>query len=149
MELPQYKLKLAAGRIAIPKALRVLVLAPFIVFAIWLNLFVLAIETPSWLWLFLIVASILFAVIEFLLYYNRFSKYEYWFFLDRVEYHNKLSKVFYFSQYQVSVIKQGFLDKLLNTGTINLSNNFAIGPIKKTSEVSQYLANLISYSRRL
>lgn len=148
MEVPQYKLKLAVHRIALPPALRVIALAPFVILAVWLNFKVLNLDAPSWLWWFLIIASLLFAAMEYLLYYNRYSKYEYWFFLDRVEYHAKTIQPFYFSQYRVCVIKRNLFDKLLKTGTLYLSNNFKIGPIKKPEEINTYLSNLVNYLRR-
>jgi len=148
MDLPQYTLKVAATRIALVKALGPLVLMPLLYGGAWINFF--AARTTMWPWVVpaIVGAGIIFPILEYVWTYTKVSKFEYQFYVDRIEFHGQQIQIFYYRDYSISILKKNMLDKLLKTGTIQVSAGFEIGPVKKVEEINQYLTNMVAYTRR-
>ena len=147
MELPQYTLHLTIKRMLFPRILLLVVLAPIFYFGIWLNSRLLGIEIPGFIAVFLILFLIILVIAQAILHYIAFQKFQYSFYTNRIEFEGKKPRTFLFSDFEQATLKQNILDKIFNTGSIQLSKTFSIGPISNLTQVKTYVEQLVRYYR--
>ncbi len=145
MELPQYTLHHTIKRMVIPRVIMLLILAPVFYAGVWLNAKLLSMQVPGIVSVLIIIVLLVLVGLQSLLDYVRFQKFRYLFYTNRIEYEGKKPQTFLFADFTEAKLKQNFLDKMFNTGSIVLSKTFSIGPISNVTQIKTYLEQLVQY----
>lgn len=148
MELPQYTMYLSLRRILIPKAFALLFLGAFFYLGIFLNLIILNIYIPPDIHLYIIIGILILVVMQAILNYLKYSSYTYLFYRDRMIFQGKKELVLLYSDIENLEFKQDAIDKLFNTGTINLVPKHKMKYVENTNQVYFYIQKLIHYQRQ-
>lgn len=147
MELPQYTLHHTIKRMVIPRLAMLLVLAPAFYLGIWINARLLNIDIPGIVAVLIIIVLIVMVAVQSILNYISFQKFKYLFYTNRVEYEGSKPQTFLYTEFSEAKLKQNLFDKMFNTGSIELSKSFAIGPISNVTQIKTYLEQLVQYYR--
>ena len=148
MDLPQYTLRPNTNRMVVPWIFKLLGLSIIFYGGIYFNIkYALKMEIPPIINLLIFLFLILLIVTQIILYRIRFGKQKYEFFTDRIDFEAKTTKTFMFNDFTTAELKQGVFDKMFNTGSIQLSKKFSVGPVSNVQQVKNYLEQLIQYYR--
>jgi hypothetical protein len=144
MEIPQYTLKPNTNRMVIPWIFKLLCLSALFYGGIYFNArYALKTEIPAYINVLIFVVLLILIVTQLILYNVRFGKYRYMFYTNRVEYEAKKTSTFLFDEYSASTLRQ----KMLNTGSIQITKTFSIGPISNAAQIKTYLDQLVQYHK--
>ena len=146
MELPQYTFKPSINRMVVPWVFKLLGLSAAFYFGIYFNVkFMFKLEVPVIINVLIFLVLVVMIVMQLVLYHVRFSKYNYKFYSNRLDYEAKTNSSFLFSEFTKAELRQNLFDKMFNTGQIVLSKDFVIGPISNVTQIKNYLERLIQY----
>lgn len=142
MEIAQYSVKPSVRRIVIPQILRLVGLCTLFYFGVWVNLWLLSYEMPSWLGIVVVAVLVLLAVVQVLITHKKAQDWRYSFYSNRIEYEgDKISSVV-FSEVEDVKIKRNVFDLFAGTATIILSKKFKLRNIPDYKPVADYTYKL-------
>ena len=141
-EQPQYTLSQDLKRVLVPKILQLIGLGAVFYLAIWLNLFLLDVESSIKLYVAIgaVVVLVIAVVLESILLAQKVNKNKYLFYSNRLVFKGK--EVPYVNIKHVS-FRQNFVDKMFTTGTIVLHPDFKIEKIPNLNQVYFYIQKLV------
>ncbi len=123
LNIPKYKVRPSPERFLANKLLILIVLGVLLYVGVYVNYYLLSESIPGFLNLIFVVGIIILLVIDSLLCYMQYGRYEYVLYDDRLELnYGKIKKIQYSSISRISY-SQGFLDRMLKTGSIVIRLN--------------------------
>jgi len=147
MEVPQYTLRPNTNAMVAPWILKLLGLAILFYGGIYFNVkYALRMSIPPIINVFIFALLGVLVVTQVILYRVKFGKYAYKFYTNRVEFEGKKDKVCLFTDIEAVSVKHKLFEKMFDTGEIQLSKNFRIGPVSNVTQIKNYLEQLVNYN---
>jgi hypothetical protein len=122
-------------------------LAVLLYVGVWLNLFFMEVNIPSYINYLIIAIIFVLVLVESLLTYLQTLKDKYYFFAGRLEFRGKLVKTLDFRYVTGISVSKNFVDKVLGTGTIIVQPDFVIRSVSNCDQVFAYLQQLVQRVR--
>lgn len=148
---PSYVIRPNIRRILVPDTLKTLLLCIIFYFAIKMNLRlfikyrILNTAVPDYIYYLIISVLALLFVIELLNSYRKNSTAAYDFYPDRIEFYGPKSWTLYYNQIEQVKPKKNFIDRIFDTGTIQLASKIKIKNISYVDQIVQYINQLRGY----
>ncbi len=144
-----YTLKPNKKRAIIPKVISVLFLCILFYLGIQLNLYLLEVPISTFTAVLIISALFILFVFESIMTYSKADRLTYYFHDDKLTVQNKELRSIDYLDVQNTSIKQNLVDKVFNTGTIILAPDFSIKFINNSSQLYNWINQLVARSRQM
>jgi len=116
---------------------------------IQLNLYLLEVPISTFTAVLIISALFILFVFESIMTYSKADRLTYYFHDDKLTVQNKELRSIDYLDVQNTSIKQNLVDKVFNTGTIILAPDFSIKFINNSSQLYNWINQLVARSRQM